>query len=450
MASRQADAAAALIADRYEVVRPIGRGSFAQTLLAVDRHDRRHVALKVLNPRRAADWKSFDLFDREAAVLRGLDHPGIPKVFDIFRAPWEGSNAGFIAMEYVEGESLAEHIAAQRTLPPERVTELLAEMLGVLEYLHTRVPPILHRDIKPAHVIIRHSGAPALVDFGAVRNILLGADEDGSTIVGTYGYMPFEQLMGRATPASDLYALGATFLHLVAGRPPSHFLAEDGGRLAVPESLPGGRAFRATIARMLRAAPVDRFASARDARAALLTQGAPSQREGKRVELTGGRVPGRWLELPSPAMRSPELIEELAAERAPSAGQLMRELVGGHGSHTTMGEMLKLGVVALASAGVVPAVEWRLANGRRQQLLYYFANGTLATARIEQVDRESGMVNYAFEDDGVVRKGLDTVVPATGLEWDAGMLIQVLYIPGGDGLSIVASIPSNQGTNTRS
>src|SRR5262245_9395434 len=145
MASRQGDTSATLIADRYEIVRPIGRGSFAQTLLAVDRHDGRHVALKVLSPRRAADWKSFDLFDREAAVLRGLNHPGIPKVFDIFRAPWEGSNAGFIAMEYVEGESFADHIAAQRTLPRERVTELLAEMLGVLEYLHTRVPPILHR-----------------------------------------------------------------------------------------------------------------------------------------------------------------------------------------------------------------------------------------------------------------------------------------------------------------
>jgi hypothetical protein len=82
--------------------------------------------------------------------------------------------------------------------------------------------------------------------------------------------------------------------------------------------------------------------------------------------------------------------------------------------------------------------------------LYYFANGTLATARIEQVDQESGMVNYAFEDEGVGRRGLDTVVPATGPEWDAGMLIQVLYIPGGDGLSIVASIPSNRGGNTRS
>src|SRR5215813_15459738 len=99
MASRDAIPAISLIADRYELVRPLGRGSFAQTLLAVDRHNDRQVALKVLHPRRAADWKSFDLFDREAAVLRGLDHPGVPRMYDIFRAPWDGSEAGFIAME---------------------------------------------------------------------------------------------------------------------------------------------------------------------------------------------------------------------------------------------------------------------------------------------------------------------------------------------------------------
>src|SRR5262245_23027932 len=130
MASREASAPTALIADQYELVRPLGRGSFAQTMLAVDRQNDRQVALKVLHPRRAVDWKSFDLCAREAAVLRGLAQPSMPRMYDIFRAPWEGSEAGFIAMEYVEGESLAEHIAARRTLPPERVTELFVALLG--------------------------------------------------------------------------------------------------------------------------------------------------------------------------------------------------------------------------------------------------------------------------------------------------------------------------------
>lgn len=435
MASREASASTALIADRYEVVRPLGRGSFAQTMLAVDRQNDRQVALKILHPRRAVDWKSFDLFDREAAVLRGLDHPGIPRVYEIFRAPWEGSEAGFIAMEYVEGESLAEHIAAQRTLAPERATDLLVALLGVLEYLHTRVPPILHRDIKPANIIVRPSGAPALVDFGAVRNILLGADEDGSTIVGTYGYMPYEQLMGRATPASDLYALGATFLHLVAGRPPSHFLEDDGGHLVVPASLPGGYAFRETIARMLRAAPSERFASAQQARDALLY---PPKRHAKRHAATSQRVPGRWIELPPPAMRDKQLVETFVAERAPSVTRMMIALLTDR--EPLAGDWTMLGLLAIASAGVVPVVIWMLARARRQKLRHYFRHGTLTTARIEHIYPESGLLHYTFDDHGVARDGMDTIDSSmVRRAWAPGMLIQVLHIPRGDGLSIVAS-----------
>jgi len=322
------------------------------------------------------------------------------------------------------------------------VTELLVALLGVLEYLHTRVPPILHRDIKPANIIVRRSGAPSLVDFGAVRNILLAADEDGSTIVGTYGYMPYEQLMGRATPASDLYALGATFLHLVAGRPPSHFLEEDGGHLVVPASLPGGTAFRDTIARMLRAAPSERFASAREARDALLNpskQDASPKQHASRVATTGRRVPGRWIELPSPAMRDTQLVEKLVAERAPRAAQMMIGLVTDRG--LLSGDWTILGLLSVASAGVIPAVTWMLARARRQELRRYFTHGTITTARIEHVNLESGMVHYAFDDDGVVRHGMDTI-GLIARAWEVGMLIQVLHIRGGDGLSIVASLPA--------
>ena len=440
MATRQANPAASLIADRYEIVRPIGRGSFAQTILAFDRQADRHVALKVLHPRRAVDWKSFDLFDREASVLRGLSHPGIPAVYDVFHAPWEGSDAGFIAMEYVEGESLAEHIAAQRTLAPERVTALLVEMLGVLEYLHTRAPPILHRDIKPANIILRPTGAPVLVDFGAVRNILLGAEEDGSTIVGTYGYMPFEQLMGRATPASDLYALGATLLHLVAGRPPSHFLEEGGGHLVVPESLPGGPALRDTIARMLRPAPVERFASARDARDALLGEveyDVSMDVVVRQVEPTGTRVPGPWIELAAPMRRDRGLIATLVAERAPRVSQMLIEFVS-DAEPVTIIELLRLGILSIATVGVIPAVIWMMAYARREHLQYYFTFGTLATARIKHIE-QNGTVSYAFDDGGVERHETDTVALTVAAEWEVGMLVQVLHIRGGDGLSIVVS-----------
>src|SRR6185503_314055 len=120
------------------------------------------------------------------------------------------------------------------------------ELLGVLDYLHSRVPPVLHRDIKPANLIVRPDGSIARVDFGAVRNVFRSPDEDGSTVVGTHGYMPYEQYMGQASPASDLYALGATLLHLITGRGPSEFATRDGA-VEVPADLPGGPVLRNVV-----------------------------------------------------------------------------------------------------------------------------------------------------------------------------------------------------------
>jgi serine/threonine protein kinase len=106
--------------------------------------------------------------------------------------------------------------------------------------LHARVPPVLHRDIKPANVILRPDGAPVLVDFGAVRTVFRAAAEGGSTVVGTFGYMPFEQYMGQASPASDLYALGATLLHVITGRGPAEFATPRRRGRGARADLPGG------------------------------------------------------------------------------------------------------------------------------------------------------------------------------------------------------------------
>lgn len=116
--------------------------------------------------------------------------------------------------------------------------------------------------------------APVLVDFGAVRQVFRAPAESGSSIVGTYGYMPYEQYMGQASPASDLYALGGTFLHLVTGRLPAEFMTEE-GRIAVPAALPGGEPLRGVVARLLEPSPARRFATAQAAREVLLR--APAQ-----------------------------------------------------------------------------------------------------------------------------------------------------------------------------
>jgi serine/threonine protein kinase len=259
----------AVVGGRYEMLRSLGRGAFGHTYLARDREADRDVAVKLLDSRAGHDAKAYELFRREADVLRAVRHHGIPEIHDALQDEWNGAPATFLVMEYIEGTSLAQIIDEGRVLDRADVVHVFLELLGVLDYLHGRVPPILHRDIKPSNIIVRPNGFPALVDFGSVRRVFMGPEEAGSTVAGTYGYMPYEQYMGQATPASDLFATAATFLHLLTGRPPKDFMNDD-GRIQVPEMLPGEPRLRIVIARLLRPSPAERFASAREVRDALV------------------------------------------------------------------------------------------------------------------------------------------------------------------------------------
>jgi serine/threonine protein kinase len=253
-----------VVAGRYRVVRALGRGSFGHTYLAVDTAaGDREVALKQLHAEGERGWKAFELFEREAAALRSLRHHGIPEIFDHVHETADGVVIAYLVMEYVAGASLEQRIEERVGLDPSALLRLALGLLDILEYLHTRVPPVLHRDIKPANVILRPDGAPALVDFGAVRTVFRTAGEGGSTVVGTFGYMPFEQYMGQASPASDLYALGATLLHVITGRGPSEFATGD-GVVAVPADLPGGPVLRGVLVRLLAPSASARYQSARD------------------------------------------------------------------------------------------------------------------------------------------------------------------------------------------
>src|SRR5687767_5064087 len=261
-----------LVGGRYEMVRTLGRGSFGHTFLARDREAARAVAIKLLDARGGHDAKAYELFRREAEVLRAVRHHGIPEVYDTLLDTWNGLPATFLVMEYIEGTSLAQIIDERRVLDGADVVHIFLELLGVLDYLHGRVPPILHRDIKPSNIIVRPNASPALAGFGSVRRVFMGPEETGSTVAGTYGYMPYEQYMGQATPASDLFAMAATFLHVLTGRPPRDYM-NDEGRIEVPEALPGEPRLRSVIARLLRPSPAERFASSREVRNALVGSG---------------------------------------------------------------------------------------------------------------------------------------------------------------------------------
>ena len=431
-----------IVAGHYEIVRGIGRGSFGRTFLARDRGRDLQVAIKVLDQRAGVDLKAIELFEREAAVLRSMRHQGIPEVHDLVRDQWEGVSAAFLVMEYVEGTSLLEVIESQRQLDPAEVMHVFLEMLGILEYLHSRVPPIVHRDIKPSNVILRPDGRPALVDFGSVRRVFLGADEAGSTIVGTYGYMPYEQYMGQATPSSDLYSLAATLLHLLTGRAPREFLTDE-GRIAVPESLPGDSRLRPIIARLLRPSPTERFASARDVRQALLTPSSALR------AASDHPMPPRTAQL---AVRLPDAPRPLSGETkqlfdriAPGALELMAsESKPADGA--SLLDWAALVLFSVMTVGVLPIVFLSMARQRRQRLRRFLANGVQTTARILSiVDEETAFkakiakVAYEFEVDGATRRDVDKILPIIANRWQPGDAVQILYLTDADYDSVIIS-----------
>jgi hypothetical protein len=199
---------------RYVVLAAIGEGSQGRTFDGFDRLEGRSVAIKRFDVRGARSWKDVDLAEREARVLQSLAHPRLPRYVDRF----EEGGALYLVMDKIEGESLAAVRTRGASLSEDEVLRLLQDAGEALDYLHGRAPPVIHRDLKPGNVIRRPDGTFAFVDFGAVRDKL--RPEGGSTVVGTFGYMAPEQFQGRALPASDVYAVGATALAMLTGRQP--------------------------------------------------------------------------------------------------------------------------------------------------------------------------------------------------------------------------------------
>lgn len=216
---------------RYVCMRLLGAGAQGQTYEAVDKQAGRLVAVKRFEVRGARSWKDVELAEREARVLANLHHPALPALVEHF----EEGGCLYLAMERIEGADLASDTHGSR-LGLLDVLRLLETAADVLHYLHGRAPPVIHRDLKPGNIIRKPDGSFAFVDFGSVRDRLRA--DGGSTLAGTFGFMAPEQLQGRALPATDVYAIGATALALLTGSPPEE-LPHKGLRIDVAAALPG-------------------------------------------------------------------------------------------------------------------------------------------------------------------------------------------------------------------
>jgi hypothetical protein len=231
------DGITTLRGERFVLLQPIGGGAQGQTFDGVDKREGRAVAIKRFDVRGATSWKDVELAEREARVLQSLSHPMLPRYVDHF----EEDGALYLVMEKIEGDSLAAYRRRGRALSEREVVRLLHDASEALDYLHGRAPPVIHRDLKPGNVILRPDGSFAFVDFGAVRDKL--RPKGGSTVVGTFGYMAPEQMQGRALPASDVYAIGATAIAVLTGCEPED-LPHRGLAIDVRQALQGSPARR--------------------------------------------------------------------------------------------------------------------------------------------------------------------------------------------------------------
>lgn len=214
-----------ILSDRYQIKQQLSCSPVRETWLAVDLQDSSQVVVKLLTFGAAVGWENLKLFEREASVLKQLDHPQIPKYRDYFCIDERG--LWFVLVEdYIPGCSFQELLARGRKFSELEVQDIAKSALQILIYLHEQNPSVLHRDIKPSNLILGEDDSVYLVDFGAVqdRAAVAGAT---FTVVGTYGYAPMEQFGGRAVPASDLYGLGTMLIHLVTGISPADLPQKD-------------------------------------------------------------------------------------------------------------------------------------------------------------------------------------------------------------------------------
>jgi serine/threonine-protein kinase len=208
----------AVIGERYRVVRELGGGGMKLVYLVEDSHLNRKAALAEMIDsftRRSDQAAAIAAFEREADLLAELESEYIPRIFDRFSE----HNRHYLVMEYVPGRTLEERLtAAGGKLDENFVIAVATQLLEALEYLHGLTPPIIYRDLKPSNVIVRASGRIKMVDFGIARHF---QPKSTATMIGTQGYAPPEQYLGKAEARSDLYALGATLHHLLTGRDPT-------------------------------------------------------------------------------------------------------------------------------------------------------------------------------------------------------------------------------------
>ncbi|WP_211293186.1 serine/threonine-protein kinase [Brunnivagina elsteri] len=279
-----------LLNNRYRIIQTLGSGGFGDTFLAEDTQmpSRRRCVIKQLKPINN-NPQVYQLvqerFQREAAILEELgdENNQIPRLYAYFTENVQSENGQFyLVQEYIQGQTLNTKIQTQGAMSENAVINILTNILPVLDYVHRK--GIVHRDIKPDNIIIRDiDNKPVLIDFGAVKETIStvftpSGNSTRSIVIGTPGFMPSEQSVGRPMFASDIYSLGMTAIYLLTGKLPQEIPNDPATgailwRQYAPNVTPS---LAMLLEKTIQFAPQQRFSNAREMLAALQAGSATS------------------------------------------------------------------------------------------------------------------------------------------------------------------------------
>jgi predicted Ser/Thr protein kinase len=302
-----------------------GRGGMGVVYRALQLDLDRPVALKLIAPQLAEDPDFRERFVRESRAAASIDHPN---VIPIYYTGESDDGALYIAMRYVEGSDLRTLVRAEQRLDPARAAQIVSQVASALDAAHAR--GIVHRDVKPANVLLGANDHAYLTDFGLTKRVTshTGSTRDGGW-VGTLGYVAPEQIRGERLDArADVYALGCVLYHSLAGAPPYQRESDEATLWAhlnddppsLHERAPDVPAsFDAVLGRALAKDPDDRYPSTGDlGRAALAAAGRPVAQGPERVVAVGEAAPGDNQE----TVVSPDQAPTVLAEGAPARRRL--------------------------------------------------------------------------------------------------------------------------------
>ena len=209
-----------IINNKYEILKLVGKGGMSRVYLAMDTNIHKPWAVKEID-KTVKDQNNEVIIQSaiaEANLIKELDHNAIVRIVDIIDEP----DKIFIIEDFIDGETLNAIVVREGAQPQEKVIEWAIQICSALEYLHTRKPPIIYRDMKPANVMLKPEGNVKIIDFGIAREYKEHNTED-TKCLGTKGYAAPEQFggKGQTDARTDIYCLGVTLYYLVTGMNPS-------------------------------------------------------------------------------------------------------------------------------------------------------------------------------------------------------------------------------------